>query len=69
MFEEPELATDNNGTVAVKRLYASCMDTESIEERREEPLLQLLDHLGGWPVLAGSAWNASNFRFNVQPGQ
>ena len=26
MFEEPELAEDNNATRAVKRLYASCMD-------------------------------------------
>ena len=34
---------------------------EIIEDRREEPLLNLLDSLGGWPVLVGNRWNGDNF--------
>lgn len=35
--------------------------TDSIEVLQERPLLDLLGHFGGWPVLEGSAWKADNF--------
>ena len=62
MFEEPyDPSTDNNATAAVKLLYNSCMDTESIERRTERPLLDLLGEFGGWPVLEVSLkWILSN---------
>lgn len=44
-----------------KHLYASCMNADVLAARQLEPLFELLDSLGGWPVLAGSAWNASEF--------
>ncbi|XP_075897309.1 kell blood group glycoprotein isoform X2 [Nelusetta ayraudi] len=33
-----------------RRFYQSCLDTEAIEKAREEPFLQLVQTLGGWPV-------------------
>ena len=37
------------------------MSPDSIEVRQEEPLLELLGHFGGWPVLEGNSWKADNF--------
>lgn len=34
---------------------------ESIEKRGEEPLYQLLNQLGGWPLLDGEEWNGSRW--------
>ena len=34
---------------------------ETIEERKEAPLLQLLEDFGGWPVLKGQNWTETNF--------
>lgn len=44
-----------------KYLYASCMNAEILEGRGIEPLMRLLDTLGGWPVLEGEVWNKSSF--------
>lgn len=44
-----------------KYLYQSCMNTDILNKRGVEPLLQLLKVLGDWPVLAGASWNVENF--------
>lgn len=43
-----------------KNLYKSCMNYELLEKRGVSPLLDLLDKLGGWPVLKPN-WNSDNF--------
>ena len=35
--------------------------SEVIESRRETPLVDLLRSYGGWPVLEGEEWNATDF--------
>ena len=37
------------------------MSSDIIENRREEPLLELLRNLGGWPVLMGDKWTGEKF--------
>lgn len=44
-----------------KFLYKSCMNSEILERRQLEPLYELLETLGGWPVIDGDKFNASKF--------
>lgn len=53
--------TDVDAEQKAKHLYESCMNVALLEERKLDPLMSLLDELGGWPVLAGDKWNASQF--------
>ncbi|CAG2167395.1 unnamed protein product, partial [Oppiella nova] len=43
----------------LKDLYIS----SHIEAKGDEPLLDLMDKFGGWPVLESSQWNESNFNW------
>lgn len=45
----------------VKRLYASCNNVSIIEYLQERPLRELLNSVGGWPVIDGSEWNETAF--------
>lgn len=40
----------------MKTFYQSCMDVEAIEKQGTGPLWDLLERLGGWPVLMGDEW-------------
>ncbi|KAK2179422.1 hypothetical protein NP493_491g01000 [Ridgeia piscesae] len=53
--EEPKAITN------AKNLFTSCQNMSLIESRGEQPLLDLLHQLGGWPVLDGASWNESRF--------
>jgi len=61
LLEDKIMEDDSNSTKAVKMLYKSCMNTDKIEERVEEPLVSLLASMGGWPVLEGDNWNQDTF--------
>ncbi|XP_026669876.1 neprilysin-4-like isoform X3 [Ceratina calcarata] len=50
----------NDATVKAKYLFRSCMNYEILEQRMERPLIQLLDELGGWPVLRPD-WDPEKF--------
>nr|XP_012143002.1 PREDICTED: endothelin-converting enzyme 1-like isoform X2 [Megachile rotundata] len=64
LLEDPiprgmELNT-NDATVKAKYLFQSCMNYEILEQRMERPLIQLLDELGGWPILRPN-WDPEKF--------
>ena len=61
LLEEDIHPENTKSTQSVKMLYRSCMNTEIIEDRGEKPLLELLDELGGWPVLMGDSWSGDDF--------
>ncbi|KAJ6647387.1 Neprilysin-2 [Pseudolycoriella hygida] len=42
----------------VKRLYKACMNTSLIEELGVTPVRNIVDRMGGWPVLE-TAWNSN----------
>ena len=47
----------------VKSVYQSCMDTQTIESRGVQPLLNVLKAMGGWPLLEGPAWSETDFKW------
>ncbi|XP_046473298.1 neprilysin-4 isoform X1 [Neodiprion pinetum] len=64
LLEEPispgAKANSADATVKAKHLYHSCMNYEILEQRMERPLIELLDELGGWPILQPS-WDPKKF--------
>lgn len=42
-----------------KRLYQACYNTDLIEDRGVAPVLNVLNSMGGWPVLQGAFWNTA----------
>lgn len=50
-------ANDLAPFAAAKKLYSTCMNETSIEKDGKETLTNLLDKLGGWPVVEGDRWN------------
>ena len=40
------------------------MKTETIEARGLQPLLNVLQALGGWPLLEGDSWNSGAEKFD-----
>ena len=47
--------------VGVRNYYSSCMDKEAIEKSSINDLKEILESLGGWPVLDGESWNEEGF--------
>ncbi|XP_033330133.1 neprilysin-4 isoform X1 [Megalopta genalis] len=57
----PELESDvDDATVKAKYLFQSCMNYEILEQRMGRPLIELLDELGGWPILRPN-WDPEKF--------
>ncbi|XP_066583083.1 neprilysin-4-like isoform X2 [Prorops nasuta] len=50
----------NDATVKAKHLFQSCMNYEILEQRMEQPLIQLLEEMGGWPIMDAN-WSPENF--------
>ncbi|XP_065371462.1 neprilysin-4 [Calliphora vicina] len=46
--------------IKARHLYQSCTNNKLLEKRGIQPLLHLVENLGGWPVL-DPKWNAQNF--------
>lgn len=44
-----------------KRLNKACLNRKVIEERGNKPLADILESLGGWPVVKGDLWSEHTF--------
>ncbi len=53
ILEEESLPGEAKPFRMAKDVYKSCMDLENIERLGLAPIKQILDDLGGWPVLLG----------------
>ena len=56
-------ATEPKPFQMVKSVFQSCMNRELIEQRGLDPVKSILKKLGGWPLLEGSGWNSSDFKW------
>lgn len=45
----------------MRNMYRSCLNLTAIEKAGDTPLHLALKRFGGWPVVIGQNWNASNF--------
>lgn len=61
---EPITGEEEGIYLQLKKFYQSCMDVEAIDEKGLEPFKQLLEGLGGWPVVAGQQWIEEDFELN-----
>ncbi|XP_047504636.1 neprilysin-4-like isoform X1 [Pieris napi] len=49
-----------DATLKARYLFKSCMNHEILRQRAHQPLLDLLDLFGGWPIL-NPEWSSTNF--------
>ena len=63
ILEEESLPNEANPFRMARDVYKSCMDIGKIEELGLEPIKNILDQLGGWPVLLGpnKTWDGENY--------
>jgi predicted metalloendopeptidase len=52
---------ENNYLTKMKVAYDKCMNASEHEELGDQPLAQVLEEIGGWPVVTGTEWSESNF--------
>ncbi|XP_045772203.1 neprilysin-4-like isoform X1 [Maniola jurtina] len=52
--------TTNDAALKARFLFKSCMNHDILKRRGHQPLLDLLDLLGGWPILK-SGWTGKDF--------
>jgi membrane metallo-endopeptidase-like protein 1 len=71
ILEEPKNEYDTNATEKAKILYASCMNLDAIYEVGDRPLREVIDSLGGWPVLDDqwAATRSENWTLEVMIGR
>ena len=56
MMEETSSKGDFESDKKLRMYYQSCSNETLREEQGVRPLQRMLERLGGWPVLEGSAW-------------
>lgn len=59
---EGEDPTRGDAGLKARFLFKSCMNYEILQKRGHQPLLDLLNRFGGWPIL-DPHWNASDFNW------
>ncbi|XP_072930429.1 neprilysin-2 [Epargyreus clarus] len=61
LLDEPVTEDEPKPFVLAKTLFQACMNRTAIEARGVQPLLDMLERLGGWPVLDGDRWDERTF--------
>ena len=63
LLESNQSKEDFDSYNHAKNLYKSCMAQDEIEEAGLKPMENLLQELGGWPVLEGDKWDGEQFQW------
>uniref|UniRef100_A0A8D3C171 Membrane metallo-endopeptidase-like 1 n=1 Tax=Scophthalmus maximus TaxID=52904 RepID=A0A8D3C171_SCOMX len=62
---ETENVQDRDAIRKAKILYSSCLNDSLIEQRDSQPLLKLMESIGGWPV-ASDDWNTTTGAWSLE---
>lgn len=57
MLNERIIPNEPKSFSMAKQLYKSCMNEILIERHGLNPLTNIIEELGGWPVIQGDKWN------------
>uniref|UniRef100_A0A2C9JGN5 Endothelin-converting enzyme 1 n=1 Tax=Biomphalaria glabrata TaxID=6526 RepID=A0A2C9JGN5_BIOGL len=60
LLEEPIKKEEGEAVMKAKLLYKSCVNTSQIESKGKDPLLEVIQDVGGWPLLDPN-WPAEKF--------
>nr|XP_042904447.1 neprilysin-2-like [Parasteatoda tepidariorum] len=61
LLQKPSDESEPKSIKMVKDMYNSCLDLDILEKSGSKPLQEVLQKLGGWPVVEGDKWDGSNF--------
>lgn len=61
IIDQPALETDAKPIRLAKQMFQSCMNTTHIEELGLQPLIDLMESMGGWPTVKGDKWDQLNW--------
>ncbi|UYV81915.1 Nep2 [Cordylochernes scorpioides] len=61
MVDKPITGEEPDFIQMIKNMYNSCMNLSALETKASKPLQEVLEGLGGWPVVEGDAWNGTDF--------
>ena len=57
-------ASDPKPFRLAKSMFKSCMNKDGIEARGVTPLIDVMNAMGGWPLLEGSSWDKDLFKWH-----
>ncbi|KAL3285785.1 hypothetical protein HHI36_000309 [Cryptolaemus montrouzieri] len=60
---DPVKKKDSHANVLLKQFYHECMNESKIDHDNNRAFMKVINDLGGWPLLNGSAWNNSTFNW------
>lgn len=69
ILEEPDKPAESKSSLQAKQFYRSCTNVKKLEELGLQPLKDLLGKYGGWPVVKGDAWKASDYEWMRMSGR
>ncbi|XP_046579512.1 neprilysin-1-like [Haliotis rubra] len=68
LLEESPTPHDCEATLKAKVLYRSCINVSQVERVGDTPLREVLDSLGGWPLI-DATWDPSTFDLELLLGK
>jgi hypothetical protein len=57
IYSKPSSESDPLVYRVSQTLYKTCLNIEDIARRGKQPLVELIEAIGGWPILNGKDWN------------
>uniref|UniRef100_A0A1W7RA38 Neprilysin n=1 Tax=Hadrurus spadix TaxID=141984 RepID=A0A1W7RA38_9SCOR len=63
LLETPSRPSDPRHWLKAKRFYKACMDSDTREKYDNVYFVEVINRLGGWPILKNDCWNEDTFEW------